>query len=193
MKNLLLVVIAALGLTSIPSWASDAESTGKRIEKVCHEMRLDGVKVTTSGRIVFVDGTVQVPTYAERVAKVVDAFQRENPELVYQNLVVVDPQAWARLAERVEREIGSPDITVRVVGRSVFLEGTAASDFEADRSVEIAKTYFRPTSLTRTGASEKPTSMTGADASEGFLVTDMLRVRPPTAGKVTKSSKAFRR
>jgi Flp pilus assembly secretin CpaC len=144
-------------------------------------MRLDGVKATASGRIVFVVGTVQVPTYLERVAKIVDAFQRENPELVYQNLVTVDPQAWVRLAERVEREIGSPEITVRVVNRSVYLEGTAESDFEADRGVEIAKTYFRPAGVTRAGASE------AAIPGEGFVITDMLRVLPPAkVGKVAQ-------
>lgn len=156
---------------SLSARAADVDATAKRLEKVCRDMRLEGVTVMTSGRIVFVDGTVQVPTYVDRIAKVLAAFRQEAPELVYQNLVTVDPQAWVRLAERVEREIGSPEITARVVGKAVYLEGVADSDFEADRGVQIARTYL--------GASAaRGTASTTGDVPNDYQIVDLLRVRP---------------
>jgi hypothetical protein len=169
------------------------------------------VKVITSGKVVLVDGTVDVPQQLERVNAVVDAFQWAEPELVFKNLVRVDPVAWSRVAERVEREIGSPEITVRVVGQTVAMEGVADSDFEADRAVEIARAYFRPYLAAHARYAEKgrvvaasaPSpaapppearrsatgySTSAVPADEAFSILDLLRVRPRGAAP-TKTAK----
>ncbi len=155
-----------LCFAALSASASDRDSVVSQLAGYLTEIRLDKVRVKTLGSLVVLDGEVEVPQQLVTLENLVGGLQKAEPSIVFQSLVQVCPAAWLRLAERMEREIGSPEITVRVLNKSFLLEGVAQSDFEADRAVQILKTHLGP-----------PEDRTLAATGMGVIV-DMLRVAP---------------
>lgn len=148
---------------------------------------IEGLKIRhLDGRIVL-DGEILLPRDAIRIFRVIDALQGTGDtkaQVAIKNLTTLSKLTMNILAERIEREIGSPEITVRVVNNNLFLEGTAESDFEADRAIEIAKTYLPEVYVEKTkgqsGEEVKPKSAGGVGGGLPTIV-DLLRVRPRQA------------
>jgi hypothetical protein len=57
------------------------------------------------------------------------------------SLVVISPDADHKLAQIIEREIGNPEIRVRIVNGHILLEGYANSPSEAERAELIGAMY----------------------------------------------------
>lgn len=147
---------------------------------------IEGLKIKSLGGTIMLDGEILLPRDMIRIFRVLDALKDRDPkkkEVPIRNLTTISKLTMNILAERIEREIGSPEITARVVNNNIFLEGTAESDFEADRAVEIAKTYLPEVFVDRTkgeGGEIKPKAAGGIGGGLPTIV-DLLRVRPRQA------------
>lgn len=147
---------------------------------------IEGLKITSVAGTIILDGDILLPKDMIRIMRVVDALKDRDTKkkaVPIRNLASISKMTMNILAERIEREIGSPEITVRVVNNNLFLEGTAESEFEADRAVEIAKTYLPEVFVERTkgeGGEVKPKAQGGVGGGLPAII-DLLRVRPRQA------------
>lgn len=147
---------------------------------------IEGLKITSVGGTILLDGDILLPKDMIRIMRVVDAMKDRDPKkkaIPIRNLASISKMTMNILAERIEREIGSPEITARVINNNLFLEGTAESEFEADRAVEIARTYLPEVFVERTkgeGGEVKPKAQGGAGGGLPAII-DLLRVRPRQA------------
>ncbi len=151
---------------------------------------VEGLKIRSLGGTVILDGEILLPKDMIRIMRVIDAVKDRDPkkkEIPIRNLATISKLTMNILAERIEREINSPEIQARVINNNLFIEGTAESDFEADRAVEIAKTYL-PEVFVEKGKGEggeiKPKGAGGVGGGVPNII-DLLRVRrgqaPPPA------------
>lgn len=106
---------------------------------------IEGLKIRSVGGTVVLDGDIVLPKDMVRINRVVEALKDRDTKkgaVPVKNLASISKLTMTILAERIEREIGSPEITVKVINNNLFLEGTATDDTEADRAKEIARTYM---------------------------------------------------
>jgi|GEM_PF-515878 len=146
---------------------------------------IEGLKVKQVGGTIILDGDILLPKDMLRIIRTVDALKERDPkkkETPIKNLVTISKMTMNILAERIEREIGSPEITAKVINNNLILEGVAENNFEADRALNIAKTYLPEAFIQKTkgdGFEVKPKAEGGDSGAPAIL--DMMRVRPPTA------------
>ncbi len=144
---------------------------------------IEGLKMNPVGGTIILDGEILLPKDMIRIMRVVDAMKDRDPkkkETPIRNLATISKVTMNIIAERIEREIGSPEITARVINNNLFLEGTAESDYEADRAIEIARTYLPEVFVERTkgeGGEVRPKAQGGVGGGLPSII-DLLRVRP---------------
>lgn len=148
---------------------------------------IEGLKVRSLAGTIILDGEILLPRDMIRIFRVLDAMKdtrdQKKREVPIRNLATISKLTMNILAERIEREIGSPEITARVVNNNIFLEGTADGPFEADRAIEIARTYLPEVFAEKVkgeGGEVKPKQVGGIGGGIPGIV-DLLRLRPPTA------------
>jgi pilus assembly protein CpaC len=147
---------------------------------------IEGLKISSLGGTVILDGEILLPKDMIRIMRVVEAVKERDSkkkEVPIRNLATISKVTMNIIAERIEREIGSPEITARVINNNLFLEGTAENDTEADRAVEITKTYLPEVFVERTkgeGGEVKPKAQGGVGGGLPSII-DLLRVRPRQA------------
>lgn len=147
---------------------------------------IEGLKISSLGGTVILDGEILLPKDMIRIMRVVDAVKERDPkkkEVPIRNLATISKVTMNIIAERIEREIGSPEITARVINNNLFLEGTAENDTEADRAIEVTKTYLPEVFVERTkgeGGEVKPKAQGGVGGGLPAII-DLLRVRPRQA------------
>ncbi len=155
---------------------------------------IEGLKISALGGTIILDGEILLPKDMIRVMRVVDAMKDRDPkkkEVPIRNLASISKTTMNIIAERIEREIGSPEITARVINNNLFLEGTAESDYEADRAIEIARTYLPEVFVERTkgeGGEVRPKAQGGVGGGLPSIV-DLLRVRPRQAAPPSQDIK----
>jgi pilus assembly protein CpaC len=155
---------------------------------------IEGLKISALGGTIILDGEILLPKDMIRVMRVVDAMKDRDPkkkEVPIRNLASISKVTMNIIAERIEREIGSPEITARVINNNLFLEGTAESDYEADRAIEIARTYLPEVFVERTkgeGGEVRPKAQGGVGGGLPSIV-DLLRVRPRQAAPPSQDIK----
>lgn len=148
---------------------------------------VEGLRMKALGGTIILDGEILLPKDMIRIIRVLDAIKDRDPkkkEVPIRNLASIAKVTMNIIAERIEREIGSPEITARVINNNLFLEGTAESDFEADRAVEIAKTYLPEVLVEKTKGDGSPEVRPKAAGGVGGglpTIVDLLRVRPRQA------------
>ncbi len=147
---------------------------------------VEGIQIKPVGGTVVIDGDILLPKDMLRIMRVVDAMKDRDPkkkEVPIKNLANISKITMNIIAERIEREINSPEISARVLNNNVLLEGTADSDFDADRAVEIAKTYLPEAFVEKNSGEGGKVEPRKAGGSGGGLPTiiDFLRVRPRQA------------
>lgn len=149
---------------------------------------IEGLKIKSVGGTIILDGEILLPKDMVRINRVVAAMKERDPKrngntTPIKNLTTIGKITMNILAERIEREIGSPEITARVINNNILLEGTAESEPDADRAFEIAKTYLpdivKPN--TKGEASEVINRAQGGDAGGSPIIIDLMRVRPRQA------------
>ena len=147
--------------------------------------KIEGLRIYPLDGTVILDGEILLPRDMLRIMRVIAALKDRDPKrksVPIKNLATISKLTMNILAERIEREVGSPEITARVVNNNIFLEGTAESDFEADRAVEIAKTYLPEIFIEPSkgeGGEVKPKAAGGQSGLP--TIVDLLRVRPRQA------------
>jgi pilus assembly protein CpaC len=155
---------------------------------------IEGLRIRSVGGTIILDGEILLPKDTVRIIRVLDALKDRDPkkkEVPIRNLTTISKITMNILAERIEREIGSPEITARVVNNTLFLEGTAENEFEADRAVEIARTYLPEAvveKLKGEGEEVRPKTQGGAVGGTPFVM-DLLRVRPRQASPPSQDIK----
>lgn len=155
---------------------------------------IEGLKIRAVGGNIMLDGEIVLPKDMLRINRVVDAMKDRDPkkkEVPIRNLATISKMTMNIIAERIEREIGSPEITARVINNNLFIEGTAESDFEADRAVEIAKTYLPEVIVQKTKGDSIELKPKASGGEGGGLPTiiDLLRVRPRQASPPSQDIK----
>lgn len=88
------------------------------------------------------------------------------------NSVLLSEAGYKKLIAEMNTATGSSEVLVKRVGESVFIEGVASSDFEADRNITLVKMMLSPP--TSIGAREL-----GSAPEPKLLMTviDMQRIR----------------
>ncbi|MFM8316150.1 MAG: pilus assembly protein N-terminal domain-containing protein, partial [Deltaproteobacteria bacterium] len=147
---------------------------------------IEGLKIKSVGGTIILDGEILLPKDMIRINRVIAAMKDRDPKkspTPIKNLTTIGKVTMNILAERIEREINSPEITARVINKNILLEGTAESEPDADRAFEIAKTYLpdivKPN--TKGEASEVVNRAQGGDAGGSPIIIDLMRVRPRQA------------
>jgi pilus assembly protein CpaC len=142
---------------------------------------IEGIQIKAVGGTVVIDGDILLPKDMLRIMRVVDAIKdRDSKKPVsIRNIAGISKVTMNIVAERIEREINSPEISARVLNNNILLEGTAENDFEADRAVEIAKTYL-PEAFVEKNSGDGGKVEPRKNGGTGGLPTiiDFLRVRP---------------
>lgn len=111
------------------------------LDKVAREIRsligeIEGIQIKILNNKVVIDGQVLLPKDLERIGTVI----KQYPEIA-STLVTLSPIAGNKIAQIMERDINNPEINVRYVNGSFFIEGVAGSKDEQDRAVIICKAY----------------------------------------------------
>lgn len=154
---------------------------------------IEGLQIKTVGGTIILDGEILLPKDMVRIMKVVNAMKDRDPKkkaAAIKNLATISKMTMNILAERIEREINSPEITSRVVNNNIFLEGTAESNFEADRAIEIAKTYLPEVYVEPSKGEGGEVKYKTAGGAGGLpTIVDLLRVRPAQAQPPSKDVK----
>lgn len=186
------------GLSQITVWSKDRstsqnylvrvrdDATGEMVVQLEDFFRGQKISVETVGTSIVVRGemdSLEGLVLADTMIR--DLRQASSSSIIISNLTRLSQAAYEKLAERIEREISSPDITARFIANRILLEGTADSNFEADRALELAKAHLSYPRLLpdrntagSTGGS-KPTLQKEESVVSGFTIIDMLRIRPP--------------
>ncbi|MFM8270662.1 MAG: BON domain-containing protein [Pseudomonadota bacterium] len=137
-------------ITGVPRISYTVRVTREDLGQVMAQLEellgdIEGLKIRAVGGTVVLDGEIVLPKDMVRINRVVEALKERDTKkgsVPVKNLASISKLTMTILAERIEREIGSPEITVKVINNNLFLEGTATDDTEADRAKEIARTYM---------------------------------------------------
>lgn len=144
-----------------------------------------GLRVTRLGDYWVIDGEVDGIDKQHQLASLVRAINaREGNRII--PLARLSDRAKQDLVARVNRLSESSDLLARYVGAYLVLEGTADSDFEADRFVMMAKSLIasganEPRSVLGGIEKEKPAAQPlGDDVGQiwPFAIADLIRIRP---------------
>ncbi|MCB0416938.1 MAG: BON domain-containing protein [Bdellovibrionaceae bacterium] len=155
---------------------------------------IEGIRIKPVGGTVVIDGDILLPKDIVRIIRVVDALKDRDAKkknVPIKNVAQISRVTMNIIAERIEREIGSPDIQVRVLNNNILMEGTAQGNFEADRAIEIAKTYLPEVFVQKNKADEGEVKPKQAGGQTGGLpiIIDLLRIAPPPASAPGKDIK----
>lgn len=96
---------------------------------------VEGLKIKSVGGTIILDGEILLPKDMIRINRVIQAMKERDPKkspTPIKNLTTIGKVTMNILAERIEREIGSPEIQARVINNTILLEGTAEGDSDAD-------------------------------------------------------------
>lgn len=102
---------------------------------------VEGLEIGIKGETVFVGGNIIVPNDIGRVVKVLN--QEKFGEVLF--LVELSPQTERLVARKMQDEIQKnqlPDVTVRVVNHTYWLEGIVNSEGKKRRAEDIAKAFY---------------------------------------------------
>jgi len=102
---------------------------------------VEGIEIGIRGGRIFVGGQIVVPNDIKRVASVLESFSSAN----ILRLIEMSPQTQLIIAKEMQEEIQKNNfksVTVRVVNRAFWVEGSVSSQDEANVIREITKAYL---------------------------------------------------
>jgi pilus assembly protein CpaC len=106
---------------------------------------VEGINIRAVGTTILIDGDILLPKDMIRIMRVIDAIKERDPkkkEVPIRNIATISKTTMNIIGERIEKEIGSPEITVKALNNNIIMEGVAENDYEADRALEIARMYL---------------------------------------------------
>lgn len=154
---------------------------------------IEGIEIKPLGDRVVIDGEIKLPKDMSRIIRVIDAMKDRDAKkaVPIRNLATISKVTMNVLAELIEREIGSPEISVRVVNNTIWLEGVASNNFEADRAEEIAKSYLPEAFVEKSkgeGGEVRP-KQEGGNVGGLPTINSMLRIKQAEAPPPEKDIK----
>jgi len=102
---------------------------------------VEGLEIGVKGETVYVGGNIIVPNDIGRVVKVLSQAKFESVLF----LVELSPQTERLVARKMQEEIQKnqlPNVTVRVVNHTYWVEGIVTSEGQKRRAEEIAKAFY---------------------------------------------------
>jgi pilus assembly protein CpaC len=97
---------------------------------------IEGLSFKILNDRVYIQGEVSLDDELERVQEL-DA--REN---LVESMVTLSPIAQKLLASLIQKEISTPGVNVRLIGKKIMLEGIVHSEMASKRAEAIAKAYY---------------------------------------------------
>lgn len=97
---------------------------------------IEGLSFKIINDHVYIQGEVSLD---EELRRVQDLDEKEN---LVESMVTLSPVSQRLLAAMIEKEIATPGVNVRLVGRKIMLEGVVHSETASKRAEEIAKAYY---------------------------------------------------
>ena len=122
------------------------EVQSQNLHKAAAEIRelltpVDGVEIKIYNKKIFIDGQVLLPGEMSRIKSVMAKYSAEGFKI--ESLVTYSPEAQKKVAEIIEKEIGSPEVTVRYAYNRFILEGCVSDESEKIRASDIANLYHQ--------------------------------------------------
>jgi pilus assembly protein CpaC len=97
---------------------------------------IEGLSFKIMNDRVYIQGEVSLDDELERVQ---DLDEREP---MIESMVTLSPIAQRLLASLIQKEIGTPGVNVRLVGKKIMLEGIIHSEMASKRAEAIARAYY---------------------------------------------------
>lgn len=165
-------VLLFLVIATAPSLL--AADTVDQLQSLFSEM--SRVKIVKVGPLIVIDGQADKFEEMARITEIVTALNEQS--IAVKSLVRLSPETLAAMAMRIEKGINSPEIGVRWINHDLVMEGIAESDFEADRALAIAKAELHHPGFDRSPTTVTPLANLKGPGGNGFLIVDMMRVKP---------------
>ncbi len=97
---------------------------------------IEGLSFKIINDHVYIQGEVSLDEELRRVQDL------DEKEPLVESMVTLSPVSQRLLASMIEKEIATPGVDVRLIGRKIMLEGVVHSDTASKRAEEIAKAYY---------------------------------------------------
>lgn len=113
---------------------NDLDRLAKEVKLLLSD--IEGIKIKILNNKILIDGQIILPSDMIRINSVIKQYKQAV------NLVRLSPLAMIKMASLIERDIGSPEISIRVVNGFFILEGIARDLDERDEALRIAQAYL---------------------------------------------------
>jgi pilus assembly protein CpaC len=97
---------------------------------------IEGLSFKIMNDRVYIQGEVSLDDELERVQTL------DEREALIESMVTLSPIAQRLLASLIQKEIGTPGVEVRLVGKKIMLEGVVHSEMASKRAEAIARAYY---------------------------------------------------
>jgi pilus assembly protein CpaC len=97
---------------------------------------IEGLSYKVIGNQIYVQGEVSLEDELQKVAAVA------KREKLVESMVRLSPVSQRLLANLIEKEIGTPGVTVRLLGDAILLDGVVHSAMSSKRAQAIADAYY---------------------------------------------------
>jgi hypothetical protein len=145
-------------------------------------------RLLTVGNVIVIVGEFEKYTDLDKINGIAESLREltvPSGTVIVRNQTRLSDKGKSDLAEKIVARIGAREITASFVNDSLLLEGSAENDFQADRAVEIAKTFFRGAPGRKPAGENAEPSPYNAHSGKGtFEIIDMLRVKPSPKGSL---------
>lgn len=149
---------------------------------------VEGLEIGIKGETVYVGGQIIVPNDIGIIAQVLG--QEKFAEVLY--LVELSPQTERLIARKMQDEIQKnqlPDVTVRVVNHTYWLEGIVNSEGKKRRAEEIAKAFY-PDKIASLAERKNVVRKVKKDDIQNFIQVNE-KSEPPPLEKLIKVTAQF--
>jgi hypothetical protein len=136
-----LLVLTILFLFSFGAYAAGPES------QLADELAdIRGLQIYSYAGSVILDGNL---IFSRDLFRIHQAENRLRSAIRIRDLTTLSRITMNLLADRVQREIGLPEISTRALSHTLFLEGSPSSRADSERALAVARSYFPQAIVTR--------------------------------------------
>jgi len=149
---------------------------------------VEGLEIGIKGETIYVGGEIIVPNDIGRVVKVIN--QEKFAEVLF--LVELSPQTERLVARKMQEEIQKnqlPDVTVRIVNHTYWLEGIVNTEGKKRRAEDIAKAFY-PDKIASLGERTGQIVQAQKPAIQNFIQVN-AKSQPPPIDKLIKITAQF--
>ena len=145
-----------------------------------------GIRVQAVGKALYLTGSVDQFREIGDLQNIAEGMELANRGYTVTLLPTISEKGKKSLESNFNRMVNSPELGGFFLGDRFLIVGTAENDFEADRAVEIAKTYLaygidltaRSPAQSEKARSSETSWQASRSASSAGVLLDMMRIRP---------------